>query len=155
MNILIVDGYNIINQWTGLKRELQKTGLPGNGFEHARNELIEIMAEYQAFTGDKVVVVFDGYRTNKSQITKSNELGIEVIFSKRNQTADSVIERLAYKERQACLVGEGKTILVATRDTALERIIIGLNCIIISPQKLEDMVKRVKADIKAVLHSTE
>ncbi|MDI6736121.1 MAG: NYN domain-containing protein [bacterium] len=149
MNILIVDGYNIINQWTGLKKELQKTGLPGNGFEYARNELIEIMAEYRAFTGDKVVIVFDGYRTDKSQITKSNELGIEVIFSKRHQTADSVIERLAYKER-----GEGKTILVATKDTALERIIIGLNCFIISPQKLKDMVKRVKADIKELSYLT-
>jgi len=140
MNTLIVDGYNIINYWTYLKKELEKSGL-----EHTRNKLIEILAEYHAFTGDKIIVVFDGYFTNNPQITKSNELGIQVIFSKCNQTADSLIERLAYKER-----GSGKTILVASRDIALERIISGLDCFIISPQKLEEMIKNVKLQIKAI-----
>lgn len=137
MNILIIDGYNIINQWTELKKELER-----NGLEHARNELIAIMSEYHSFTGDRVVVVFDGYCTHKPQITKTNELGVEVIFSKRHQTADSLIERFVYQER-----GEGKTILVATRDIAMERIIFGLDCWTISPEKLEDMVKQVKSEI--------
>lgn len=140
MDILIVDGYNIINQWTHLKKELETSGL-----EHARNELIEMMAEYQSFTGDKVIVVFDGYLTNNPQITKSNELGVEVIFSKHKQTADSLIERFVYKER-----GVGKTIFVASKDTALERIVFGLGCFIISPEKLEEMIKHVKSEIKTI-----
>jgi hypothetical protein len=138
MSILIVDGYNIINQWSYLKKELEKSGL-----EHTRNKLIEIMAEYQSFTGNKVIVVFDAHLSENPQIAKSNKLGVEVIFSKRNQTADSLIERLVYKER-----GTGKTILVASRDVALERIIFGLDCFIISPDKLEDMVNKIKSDIK-------
>jgi len=140
MNLLIIDGYNIINYWTLLKKELEKSG-----FEHTRNKLIEIMAEYHSFTGDRVIIVFDGHHSNNPKITKTNELGIEVIFSKRNQTADSVIERLVYKEREA-----GKTILVASRDIAMERIIFGLDCFTISPQKLEDMVNEVKSEIKAI-----
>lgn len=140
MNILIVDGYNIINHWSDLKNELKKTDI-----EHTRNKLIEIMAEYHAFTGERVIIVFDGHLTNNSQITKTNELGVEVIFSKSNQTADSLIERFVYQER-----GKGKTILVASRDIALERIISGLGCFFISPQKLEEMVKRVKTDIDAI-----
>lgn len=137
MNILIIDGYNIINCWSHLKKELEESGL-----EHARNKLIEIMAEYHSFTGDRVVVVFDGQRTQKSQITKTDELGIEVIFSKRNQTADTLIERLVYKERD-----KGKTILVATKDMVMVRIVEGWDCFTLSPQKLEDMVKEVKQQI--------
>jgi len=140
MNLVIIDGYNIINDWSLLKKELEKSG-----FEHARNKLIEIMAEYHSFTGDRVVVVFDGHLSNRPQITKTNELGIEVLFSKRHQTADSVIERLVYQER-----GVGKTILVATRDVAMKRIIWGLDCFTISSQRLEDMVKEVKSEIKAL-----
>lgn len=140
MNILIVDGYNIINHWNYLKEELERSGL-----EYTRNKLIEIMAEYHSFTGDNVIVVFDGYLSGKPQITKSNELGVEVIFSKRNQTADSLIERLVYVYKEK---GLGKTILVASEDVALQRIIFGLDCFIISPDKLEDMINRIKSEIK-------
>lgn len=140
MNILIIDGYNIINEWSHLKKELKESGL-----EHARNKLIEIMVEYHSFTGDKVVVVFDGYGTNKSYITKTDELGIEVIFSKHNQTADALIERLVYQERE-----KGKTILVASRDMAMVRMIEGWDCFTLSPQKLEEMVKEVKEEIKSL-----
>ncbi|MEW6607470.1 MAG: NYN domain-containing protein [bacterium] len=141
MNILIIDGYNIIKQWADLKKELKRSG-----FEYTRNKLIEILAEYQAFTGDRVIVVFDGYKTDKKLITKSSQFGVEVIFSKRKQTADSLIERLVYNER-----GEGKTIFVATRDTALERMIFGMDCLTISPQKLEERINAVKLEIKGYL----
>ncbi|MEW6619810.1 MAG: NYN domain-containing protein [bacterium] len=138
MNILIIDGYNIINQWADLKKELKRSGL-----EYTRNKLIEILAEYQTFTGDRVIVVFDGYKTDKRLITKSSQFGVEVIFSKRKQTADSLIERLVYNER-----GEDKTIFVASRDTALERMIFGMDCFTISPQKLEERINAVKLEIK-------
>lgn len=53
--ILIVDGYNIIGAWPELQR-LKELSL-----EEARDRLIDIMAEYQSFSGMKVIVVFDAY----------------------------------------------------------------------------------------------
>lgn len=53
---LIVDGYNIINDWPSLK------ALFSENVEAARDKLIEIMAEYRAYKGINVMVVFDGHR---------------------------------------------------------------------------------------------
>lgn len=55
MDILIVDGYNIIGAWPEL-RELRDVDLA-----LARDRLVERMAEYQAFTGCKVIIVFDAH----------------------------------------------------------------------------------------------
>ena len=55
MDILLVDGYNIIGAWPELQ-ELKNKDLAA-----ARDRLVEIMAEYQAYTGYRVIVVFDAY----------------------------------------------------------------------------------------------
>ena len=55
-NILIVDGYNIIGAWPeliGLRDE--------EDLEAARDRLIEKMAEFQSYTGYRVIVVFDAH----------------------------------------------------------------------------------------------
>ena len=55
MDILLVDGYNIIGAWPEL-RELKNKDLAA-----ARDRLVEKMAEYQGFSGYKVIIVFDAY----------------------------------------------------------------------------------------------
>lgn len=55
MDILIVDGYNMIGAWPELVQLKQRD------LAAARDRLIEILAEYQGFTGFKVIVVFDAY----------------------------------------------------------------------------------------------
>lgn len=54
-NVLIVDGYNIIGAWAELRQ------LKDRQLEEARDLLIERMAEYKAYTGWRVIVVFDAY----------------------------------------------------------------------------------------------
>ncbi len=55
MDILLVDGYNMIGAWPQLK------DLKENSFEEARDLLIQKMAEYQSYTGFRVIVVFDAH----------------------------------------------------------------------------------------------
>ncbi len=55
MNILLVDGYNIIGAWPEL-RELKNKDLAA-----ARDRLVECMAEYQGYTGYRVIVIFDAH----------------------------------------------------------------------------------------------
>lgn len=88
MDILLVDGYNIIGAWPEL-RELKKTDLAA-----ARDKLVEKMAEYQGYTGYRVIVIFDAYGVQGLE-KKYKNYQIEVIFTKENETADERIEKLA------------------------------------------------------------
>lgn len=88
MDILIVDGYNIIGAWPSL-RELKSKDLSS-----ARDLLIEKMAEYQAYTGYRVIIVFDAHLV-KGIEKKNHKHKVEVIFTKGNETADEHIEKLA------------------------------------------------------------
>ncbi|WP_394239294.1 NYN domain-containing protein [Niallia oryzisoli] len=88
MNILLVDGYNIIGAWPDLQ-EFKNKDLAA-----ARDLLVEKMAEYQAYTGYRVIIVFDAYGVQGIE-KKYNNYQVEVIFTKENETADERIERLA------------------------------------------------------------
>ncbi|QPC48020.1 NYN domain-containing protein [Mangrovibacillus cuniculi] len=88
MDILIVDGYNIIGAWPEL-RDLKMKDLSA-----ARDRLIELMAEYQGYTGFKIVIVFDAHFVRDVERKKKN-YGMDIIFTKENETADERIEKLA------------------------------------------------------------
>ena len=88
MDILLVDGYNIIGAWPELQ-ELKNKDLAA-----ARDRLVEKMAEYQGYTGYRVIVVFDAYWVQGLE-KKYKNYQIEVIFTKENETADERIEKLA------------------------------------------------------------
>ncbi len=85
---LILDGYNVINAWPELKL------LMNDSLEVARNELVEKMAEYSAFKGVKVIIVFDAYLVKRNVGNNEKLKGIDVIFTKEKETADSYIERI-------------------------------------------------------------
>src|SRR3954464_10384327 len=88
MDILLVDGYNIIGSWPEL-RELKNKDLAA-----ARDKLVEKMAEYQGYSGFKVIIVFDAYGVQGIE-KKYKNYQLEVIFTKENETADECIEKLA------------------------------------------------------------
>lgn len=88
MDILLVDGYNMI----GASQQLKD--LKANSFEEARDVLIQKMAEYQSYTGNRVIVVFDAHLVKGLEKKQTNHR-VEVIFTKENETADERIEKLA------------------------------------------------------------
>ncbi|WP_042353726.1 NYN domain-containing protein [Bacillus rubiinfantis] len=88
MDILIVDGYNIIGAWPELKV------LKEHDLAAARDLLVERMAEYQAFSGYRVIVVFDAYYVEGTAKKYKNHK-VEVIFTRKNETADELIEKMA------------------------------------------------------------
>lgn len=88
MDILLVDGYNIIGAWPELKVLKEKD------LAAARDKLIEKMAEYQAYSGYRVIVVFDAYFVQGTAKKYKNHK-VEVIFTKKNETADEQIEKMA------------------------------------------------------------
>ncbi|MGN1399939.1 MAG: NYN domain-containing protein [Bacillus sp. (in: firmicutes)] len=87
-NILLVDGYNIIGAWPEMRT------LKDKDLAAARDRLVEILAEYRAYTGYEVIVVFDAYYV-KGLERKYKDYKIDVIFTRENETADERIEKLA------------------------------------------------------------
>ncbi|RYM04801.1 NYN domain-containing protein [Sporolactobacillus sp. THM7-7] len=105
-DILIVDGYNVIGAWKELENLRKKD------IESARDVLIHKMAEYQAVMGWRVIIIFDAYLSPNKE-TKTKQSNVEVIYTKKNETADQKIEGLIKK-----LENVKTRIHVATSDMA-------------------------------------
>ncbi len=84
---LFVDGYNVINDWDELKQ------LSNIDLQSARDRLVEIMVEYKVLTGTEIVIVYDAHMVKGSCEKVENIKGVEVVFTKEHQTADSYIEK--------------------------------------------------------------
>lgn len=88
--ILIIDGYNVINTWPELIK------LKEENFEHARLRLIEILSNYSGYKGIRVIIAFDGHQVKGGTERKEYHGNVEVIFSGEGITADHVIEKLTF-----------------------------------------------------------
>ncbi|WP_181351073.1 NYN domain-containing protein [Thalassobacillus sp. CUG 92003] len=136
MIVLIVDGYNMIGAWPELK-QLKETDLG-----QARDLLIEMMAEYQSYTGDRVIIVFDAYHV-KGLSKKQQDYKIEVLYTKEHETADERIEKLAGE------LNDVRTqVYVATSDFAEQRTIFGQGAFRKSARELYIEVKNIENQIK-------
>ncbi|SCG84120.1 putative protein yacP [Proteiniborus sp. DW1] len=133
---LFVDGYNIINNWSNL-RELSKQSL-----EISRNELIDILAEYQSYTGIKVIIVFDAHLVKGSMEKKETLKGIEIVYTKEKESADH------YIERTLDAIGRAKKVRVATSDWIEQQVVIGRGGTRISARELKLEVEHYKEMIR-------
>lgn len=136
MDILIVDGYNII----GASYELQK--LKEEDFSKARDQLIDTMAEFQAYKGIRVIVVFDAH-LQKGVEKKHNDAGVEVIYTQEKEIADKKIEKLAIELKNV------KTqITVATSDFTEQWQIFGQGALRISARELLREIEKMRCEIQ-------
>ena len=132
---LLVDGYNIIFAWEELK-ELAATNI-----DSARGKLQDILCNYQAIRGCRLMVVFDAYRVEGHETEIFEYHNIHVVFTKEAETADRYIEKFAHEN------GRKYRVTVATSD-GLEQIIIrGQGCALLSARELEEEVKRAGKQI--------
>lgn len=139
MNILVVDGYNVIGAWEELKKLKMKD------LELARDRLIELLAEYKAYTGDRVIVVFDALYVKGTESRQAVN-GVEVIYTKENETADECIERLVKSLKNV------KTqVYVATSDYMEQKTIFSRGALRISARELwleiSSMEKSIREDL--------
>ncbi|GEN46888.1 NYN domain-containing protein [Alkalibacillus haloalkaliphilus] len=136
MIVLVVDGYNMIGDWPELKR------LRDHDLEAARNRLIEMLAEYQAYIGHRVVVVFDAY-TVRDVERHYDQLQVEVIYTKEKETADEKIEKLV-KE----IMNVKTKVYVATSDYAEQWTIFSRGALRKSARELLIEIQAIDVDIK-------
>ena len=126
---ILVDGYNVIHAWTQLK-ELVKTNM-----DAAIGELNDIMCNYQAIDGAKLILVYDAYRIKGHMTENYNYLNIEVVFTKEGLIADQYIERYVHQNI------DKQDITVVTSDSLERSVVFGLGAHVISSQDFENYVK--------------
>ncbi|KQC47957.1 hypothetical protein AP057_09325 [Geobacillus sp. Sah69] len=142
MNVLIVDGYNIIGAWPALRRLKEEGDLAA-----ARDLLIDKLADYKGFTGDHVVIVFDAHLVQGNE-KKYKNYDIDVIFTKENETADERIERLA-----KTLINARTKVYVATSDYTEQWTVFGQGALRKSARELLHEIEEVERDISKKLQS--
>jgi len=95
---VIVDGYNL----------LALTGRIGAGAslhsEVARESFLRDLSAYRQRKSHAITVVFDGWQQGWSTEQREHRLGLEIVFSRRGEKADQVIQRLAAEFGSACAV---------------------------------------------------
>lgn len=142
-DVLLVDGYNIIGAWP----ELQQ--LKQDDFAQARNRLIERMAEFQANSGWRVIVIFDAHLVPGIEKRKKQNR-VEVIFTRENETADERIEKLASE-----LSDRLTQIHVATSDLVEQWVVFAQGALRISARELEIAMKEVDRVIAQELEDSK
>lgn len=91
---LIVDGYNVLAGAGNLSGHL----------EAARETLLHDLAAYRYRKNHLITVVFDGWQQGRSSEQREHRAGVQVIYSKRGERADQVIQRLAREYGADCAV---------------------------------------------------
>jgi uncharacterized protein len=87
--MIMLDAYNFIfffHDYKSMKNEYLSA---------LRDQLISDMDEYGKYTDTKMVIVFDGHFSQRSASAEERKSSLRVIYSKKGQSADSIIEKLS------------------------------------------------------------
>lgn len=95
---ILIDGYNVLGA-LGKQRSEQASAA-----DEAREALITRLSLYSQRKGHPVTVVFDAWRETTGLEHHENRTGVRVVFTKRGERADQVIQRLAREYGRACAV---------------------------------------------------
>ena len=133
---LLVDGYNVIFAWDELK-SVAEVSIDG-----ARGKLLDILCDYQAMRGCRLMVVFDAYRVQGHATEITDYHNIQVVYTKEAETADRFIEKFAHENSKKFRM------TVATSD-GLEQIIIrGQGCGLLSARDLHEEIGLAKENLR-------
>ncbi|MCC6140924.1 MAG: NYN domain-containing protein [Nitrospira sp.] len=103
---LIIDGYNLLG--------VKAAGFAAAKSEMAREALLHDLAAYRHRKGHAVTVVFDGWQQGYPVEHREHRAGVQVIYSRKGEKADQVIQRLAREYGSACAVVSSDHEIVAT-----------------------------------------
>lgn len=135
---LLVDGYNVIFAWEELN-ELAKASI-----DAARNKLMDILSNYQGFTGCTLILVFDAYKVKGSQGEVQKYHNIYVVYTKEAETADQYIEKTTHE------IGRKYKVTVATSDALEQVIAMGQGAYRISARDFYEEVERTEKQIREI-----
>ncbi len=95
---IIIDGYNLIRQ-SGVLGSLESQGI-----QAGRDALVQMLSAYRRVKRHKITVVFDGSSAPCDCPSQDRIQGVSIIFSRCGELADTVIKRMAAKEKEKAIV---------------------------------------------------
>lgn len=139
---ILIDGYSLLHAWPELA-----PGRPRHSAA-ARDELVRWLTLYLDAVGTPITVFFDGSGagTKADRAARQSKTEVEVLFSRRGQTADQMIERATHRFAP---YGE---VLAVTDDHAERDTVISLGGLASSCrhfiQSLEDVLGELEDNLK-------
>jgi predicted RNA-binding protein with PIN domain len=135
-DLLIVDAYNMIGNWPHLNKLKQ-----ANRLEDARDQLLAELSEYKKYRDINMIVVFDAmYVPGNSKSFRKFDM--EIVWTSKDQTADSYIEALARSMQDRFT-----QVIVATSDQAEQWTIFSGGALRIPARELLADIKRAKQEV--------
>jgi len=120
--LLLVDGYNVIGAWNVPREEHLS-------IDEARERLVHLVADYAGYSGEEVIVVFDGHYTDRPVRSRTTVHGVEVVFTKHAESADNYIETLCAE------APKWRQVRVATSDSTEQTVTMGRGAVRISSRE--------------------
>ncbi len=117
--LLIVDGYNVLRSG-GRYQSITQPDYTDDSFNVARERLVNDVIDY-AGRDMKAIIVYDGAGNPYSRPTEQEKIGnVSIMFSQPGQSADRLIEKLAYEGRE-----RHEEVLVVTSDASIQETVFG------------------------------
>lgn len=133
---LLVDGYNIIFAWEELR------ALAAVNIDSARDRLMDILSDYQGYTGGTLILVFDAYKVKGNPGTVLQYHNIHVVYTREAETADQYIEKTVHD------IGRKYRVTVATSDALEQMIIWGSGASRLSARGLKEAIEQNRLEMK-------
>lgn len=133
---LLVDGYNIIFAWQELKDISERT------IDGARDKLIDICCDYQGYTQETLILVFDAYKVKGSAGSVQKVNNIYVVYTKEAETADVYIQKTTHE------LAKDNIVTVATSDYLEQMIIWGDGALRMSAREFEEVYNKSRVAMR-------
>ena len=131
--LLLVDGYNVLGAWDVPKKERLS-------IEEARERLTHLVADYAGYSGQEIILVFDGHYTDRQTRSETQRHGVTVVFTRHGESADNYIEA-------ACdAAPRWRQVRVATSDALEQTVALGRGAVRISSREFLMELTHVRAD---------
>ncbi|MBR7009320.1 MAG: NYN domain-containing protein [Oscillospiraceae bacterium] len=139
--MLVVDGFNVIYAWPELAAAAE------TDFQQAQEKLMEILANYAAFTRTETVLVFDAYKVKGGRGERFDYHGVRVVYTKENETGDAYIERLLRE------IGRNGQVRIVTSDNMIQVSALRSGVLRQSAREFGEEIDRIYGDIEQYLRS--
>ncbi len=88
---ILIDGYNLI-------------GIYHDNLSRQRENIINFLIKYKKIKGHDITIVFDGWKTGSHKEEYFAIGGINVIYSRLGEKADTIIKRIISREKREFIV---------------------------------------------------
>ena len=107
-------------------------------FGAARDQLVDILCNYQGFTQQEVIVVFDAYKVKGGVGSHQKIRNIYVVYTREAETADMYIEKVTHE------IAKKHRVRVVTSDGLEQLIILGHGAVRTSSREFVEEIEYVE-----------